>query len=123
MPTSPLPPCRYEGCANRCERGERYCEEHRLLMEHHYERFTRGYKTSQRYGSRWARIRNRYIHAHPLCEECAKAGRYVDATVVHHRLPLADGGTHDETNLESLCTSCHERIHRERGDRDPSHDR
>jgi 5-methylcytosine-specific restriction protein A len=27
-------------------------------------------------------------------------------------LPLADGGTHDESNLQSLCISCHEKIHK-----------
>ena len=36
---------------------------------------------------------------------------------VHHKLPLAEGGTHDEGNLISLCQSCHARIHAERGDR------
>ncbi|MBQ7332166.1 MAG: HNH endonuclease, partial [Opitutales bacterium] len=25
--------------------------------------------------------------------------------------------THDESNLMSLCRSCHEKIHKERGDR------
>ena len=36
---------------------------------------------------------------------------------VHHRLPLAEGGRHDEANLVSLCQPCHARIHAERGDR------
>ena len=35
----------------------------------------------------------------------------------HHKLPLAEGGTHDEGNLVSLCQPCHARIHAERGDR------
>ena len=30
---------------------------------------------------------------------------------------LAEGGSNDESNLMSLCRSCHEKIHRERGDR------
>ncbi|EHG21770.1 hypothetical protein HMPREF9334_00473 [Selenomonas infelix ATCC 43532] len=49
---------------------------------------------------------------HPLCEKCKEQERYVLATLVHHIRPLADGGTHDEDNLMSLCASCHERIHR-----------
>ncbi|MBQ8698232.1 MAG: HNH endonuclease, partial [Schwartzia sp.] len=39
-------------------------------------------------------------------------GRYVKASLVHHVKPLADGGTHDEENLMSLCVACHEKIHR-----------
>ncbi|WP_353851171.1 HNH endonuclease [Faecalibaculum rodentium] len=30
---------------------------------------------------------------------------------------MAEGGTHDEENLVSLCQPCHARIHAERGDR------
>ena len=30
---------------------------------------------------------------------------------------LAEGGSNDESNLMSLCRSCHEKMHRERGDR------
>ena len=29
---------------------------------------------------------------------------------------LAEGGSDDESNLMSLCRSCHEKLHRERGD-------
>ena len=48
---------------------------------------------------------------------CRAHGRFVVATLVHHIKPLGDGGTHDESNLMSLCVSCHEKIHqRSRGD-------
>jgi len=36
---------------------------------------------------------------------------------VHHIKPLAEGGTHDDSNLMALCKSCHSKIHTERGDR------
>ena len=32
------------------------------------------------------------------------------AQEVHHIVPLAEGGTHDEDNLMALCKSCHSRI-------------
>jgi hypothetical protein len=32
---------------------------------------------------------------------------------VHHIIPLSEGGTNDESNLMSLCRSCHEKIHKE----------
>jgi hypothetical protein len=43
MPRKPERPCRYPGCPNLCEGGEQYCDEHKALMERHYEKFTRGY--------------------------------------------------------------------------------
>ena len=40
---------------------------------------------------------------------------------VHHIKPLAEGGDHSENNLMSLCSSCHAKIHAERGDRWHNH--
>ena len=117
MPMKPKRPCRYQGCPNLCEDGEQYCPEHKALMEKHYETFTRGYSTGKRYGRSWQRIRTRYVHKHPLCEMCLKQGRYVAVEEVHHIVPLSEGGTNDESNLMSLCRSCHEKIHKKRGDR------
>ena len=39
------------------------------------------------------------------------------AQEVHHIIPLADGGTHDEDNLMSLCKPCHSRITAKEGGR------
>jgi 5-methylcytosine-specific restriction protein A len=36
---------------------------------------------------------------------------------VHHKRPLSEGGDHSKENLIALCSSCHARIHAERGDR------
>lgn len=86
-------------------------------MDKHYEKFTRGYSPGKRYGRQWKKIRDRYVKIHPLCEICLKEGKSVLVDEVHHIKPLSEGGTHDENNLMSLCKSCHEKIHRERGDR------
>ena len=115
MPRKPKRPCRFPGCPNLTD--DVYCEEHAKVMEQHYEKFQRGYSPGKRYGRAWKRIRDRYVHKHPLCEQCLKAGRYVAVEEVHHIIPLADGGTNEESNLMSLCRSCHEKIHHERGDR------
>ena len=48
-------------------------------------------------------------------------GLYVPTEEVHHKLPLAEGGTHEDSNLIALCKSCHARIHAERGDRWHNH--
>ena len=34
-----------------------YCEEHRSLMQRHYEHFARGYNQHERYGSGWRKMR------------------------------------------------------------------
>ena len=115
MPRKPKRPCRYPCCPNLTDGI--YCEEHAGVMERHYEKFQRGYSTGKRYGRAWTRIRHRYANKHPLCEMCMKEGRYVAVEEVHHIVPLSEGGTHDESNLMSLCRSCHEKIHKQRGDR------
>ena len=38
------------------------------------------------------------------CQGCGDHGHHVD-----HITPLAEGGTHDPDNLQTLCTSCHGR--------------
>lgn len=80
-------------------------------MQRHYEHFARGYDQHKRYDAAWRKIRDRYIQRNPLCEMCLGQGVATVATLVHHRKPLADGGTNDEDNLMSLCVSCHEKLH------------
>ncbi len=109
MPYKAKRACGYPGCP-RTTNG-RYCAEHERLVNKQYEQYGRDPETSKRYGTAWKIIRKRYITAHPLCEECFKHGIAVPAEHVHHIIPLTDGGTNDESNLMSLCKSCHSRIH------------
>lgn len=115
MPRKPKKPCAYPGCPKLTDK--RYCEEHEKLMNRQYEKYGRSKEEKKRYGYRWQKIRNAYIHSHPLCEQCLKEGRMTPAEEVHHKLPLSHGGTHDFSNLMSLCKSCHSRITAEMGDR------
>ena len=58
----------------------------------------------------WRRLRSNYLIEHPFCEECHRQGRLTRATVVDHVIPIRMGGpTLDESNLQSLCSSCHSR--------------
>jgi 5-methylcytosine-specific restriction protein A len=70
MPRKPKRPCRFPGCPNLTDGV--YCEEHAKVMEQHYEKFQRGYSPGKRYGRAWKRIRDRYVHKHPLCEMCLR---------------------------------------------------
>jgi len=115
MPRKPKHPCAYPGCPLLTE--GRFCEEHAKQFNRNYEKYERNPQTKKRYGRAWKRIRDSYVKTHPFCEKCFAKGVLVDVEEVHHIKPLAEGGTHDRSNLISLCKSCHARIHAERGDR------
>ena len=94
MPTKPKKPCSFPGCPNLCD-GQ-YCEVHRAPAKKQYDKYRRSPDINKKYGRAWKRIRDRYIASHPLCEKCL---------------------TDSTDNLMSLCQSCHNKIHREIGDR------
>lgn len=115
MPRKPKRPCSFPGCPNLTE--GRFCEEHQKQENRRYEKYDRNPVVRRRYGRAWKRIRDRYASRHPFCEECQRKGLLRPVEEVHHKVPLSQGGTHDESNLVSLCKECHARIHAERGDR------
>jgi 5-methylcytosine-specific restriction protein A len=115
MPRKPKQPCAYPGCPTLSE--ERYCERHRKLMEKNYEKYSRDPAVHKKYGRAWKRIRDNYVKTHPFCERCFANGILVPVEEVHHKVPISQGGTHDPSNLMSLCRSCHNKIHHEIGDR------
>jgi len=52
-----------------------------------------------------------------LCQRCLKNGKLTPADVVHHIEHLQDNPDRafDESNLESVCAACHNRLHPEKG--------
>ena len=102
IPLKPLKRCAYGGCLEYV-RGERYCPAHKTEVSRQYDRTHRNPKN---YDHRWRKIRNLYIAKHPLCEDCLELGFHIPADEVHHIIPLPEG-THSESNLRSLCQSCH----------------
>lgn len=115
MPTKPKRPCSHPGCPLLT--SERFCEKHAKQEARRYEKFDRDPTTRKRYGRNWKRIRDSYIHEHPLCERCEKDGKLVVANEVHHIKPLSCGGTNEPSNLMALCTSCHSEITAREGGR------
>ena len=115
LPRRPKRPCSYPGCPKLTD--GRFCEEHAKVEAQRYERYERDPATKRRYGRAWKRIRDKYVQQHPFCELCYEKGVIVPVEEVHHKVPLAEGGTHERSNLISLCKSCHSQIHAERGDR------
>jgi len=108
MPYKPKKPCAFPGCPNLTD--GRFCQAHAIQDAREYEKYRRDPDTRKRYGRAWKRIRDRYIAAHPLCERCQQDGRLTPAQEVHHIKPLANGGTHDTSNLMALCSPCHSGI-------------
>jgi 5-methylcytosine-specific restriction protein A len=110
MPLKPRTPCSYPGCPRLTYK--RFCDDHLKAENRRYNQVERAPDFGKRYDGAWKRARARYIAAHPLCERCQADGRITPAELVHHKLPLADGGTHDAANLLSVCKPCHAKIHR-----------
>ena len=76
------------------------------------------------YNSReWKELRIAKLRANPICEVCEEQGIVTAAHSVHHRHPIEDSHSMQEMkhwafmweNLQSLCDSCHARIHKEMG--------
>lgn len=58
----------------------------------------------------WRKTSKAYRQEHPLCEECAKKGKYVPCDVTDHITPISQGGDpFDWENLQALCQKCHNR--------------
>ena len=72
-------------------------------------------KRSERERGRWYAL----VKKHPLCEHCLEERRRTPVEEVHHILLVNRDGTDAESNLMSLCRSCHNKIHIELGDRHP----
>lgn len=113
MPLKAKHPCAYPGCPNLIREG-RYCELHKTIAGREYNKTSRLPDHNKTYGRRWHTVRDLYLSKHPLCERCFEAGRLVPADLVHHIRPTAEGGGNEDSNLMSLCSSCHAIIHSSR---------
>lgn len=73
--------------------------------------------------ARWRRLRAQVLQAHPLCQECERAGRVRAAAEVHHITPVDSVPTvaakealmFAPSNLVALCHRCHNAAHRQLG--------
>ena len=85
--------------------GGGYCDDHQHLAK----KKRREKKVNPFYSSvAWKKARVRYRARHPLCERCEAKGIVKPADMVHHKVPIEEGGPKlAESNLESLCWPCH----------------
>ena len=89
--------CLHRGC-NLIAASGSYCQAHKPTREDHRPPVT----MRAGYGKEWIVASRRQLSAFPRCQRCN-----APATDVHHILPVRQGGTHDPSNLISLCASCH----------------
>ena len=105
MPRRVGHPCAQPGCPAVVS-GSAYCPDHQPVRGGESRRLS----PSQRgYDRQWQRLRRMKLARQPFCAECSRRGRIVAATDVDHIVPLANGGTNADDNLQSLCHSCHSR--------------
>ena len=53
------------------------------------------------------RERARLFNRDPPCVKCKEAGHVTLATQRDHKVPLAEGGTDTDDNVQGLCDACH----------------
>ena len=116
MPYRNKHPCGIPTCPNLTY--GKYCEEHQKQANRDYDRYHRSPESYNRYHSKqWRELRRIKLHSQPLCEMCLQEGRYTPATLVHHIIPLSEGGSNTLENCQSVCEHHHSRLHALRGDR------
>lgn len=65
----------------------------------------------------WRKMRDTYLHEHPLCEDCLAKGKVTPATDIHHiKSPFKNGEVNwglllNYENLAALCKECHGNRH------------
>ena len=97
--------CSVPACRTLVPRGRGRCADH--------ERPAWGTGASERLrvrGRTLQRLRADLFRRHPLCVLClAKQPQRVSAaTIRDHVIPLAEGGSDEETNVQAICAQCHQ---------------
>jgi 5-methylcytosine-specific restriction protein A len=100
--------CPVPGCSEIIELDERACKAHLEKYNRKQTRQKRERTSARGYGYEWQVKRLKHLREFPFCEveRCSN-----QADEVHHVKPLSQGGTHDDSNLRSLCFDHHHELH------------
>lgn len=120
MPPKPLRECKVRGCRKLTRKG--YCHTHVDGKQHetkYYNKYIRDKHSTSFYKSKeWKQTRQLVLmRDNYLCQSCLKQDRVVPAVMVHHIVELKQDWNKrlDLNNLESMCNSCHNKVHGKRG--------
>src|SRR5690625_565487 len=116
-----LRPSNQIGCNNLTK--IKYCEQHKKQnvnekkeSNNSYDKYIRSKGTNTFYqSSAWKRLRSMAIARDDyLCQSCLQNRTIQRAQVVHHIIEIKDDWSKrlELSNLESLCHSCHNKIHK-----------
>lgn len=98
--------------------GERFLKANRRQQQEKQKKQDkeRGSASARGYSRHWRSVREMKLRRSPLCERCQEEGLVIEATEVHHIIPISDGGApYTFDNLMSLCHRCHMKIHAGKG--------
>lgn len=111
MPYKPKQPCKHPGCPELVVPGQKYCEKHLPLHKEEFKDKREGGSAARGYGWKWQKASKAFLHANPLCAECERQGKFVQAEVVDHIVPHRGDQKlfWDRGNWQPLCKSCHDR--------------
>jgi 5-methylcytosine-specific restriction enzyme A len=109
MPSAPPRPCRHPACSKLVIDGNGYCPDHKRDRNiNRYAGDNRGSRHERGYGTAWQKLRVIILKRDSgLCQPCLKIGRVTAAKQVDHIIQKSEGGTDDESNLQSICVACH----------------
>lgn len=106
MPIAAPKPCSAPGCGVLVRDGSGRCAKH--PQANRFADKKRGNRHERGYGTAWTKLRAFVLERdRGVCQPCEAAGRITLAHEVDHKVPKAEGGTDDETNLQSICRACH----------------
>jgi 5-methylcytosine-specific restriction protein A len=97
--------CATPGCPVIIDRGRGHCALHTAPA-------SRGWANDDaRIRGRALQVkRKRLFELEPLCRHCMELADRVEPAVIRdHIIPLAEGGTEDDTNIQPLCQACSDR--------------
>ena len=94
--------CSWPGCPNTIDVGN-YCEEHRPQRTSPKKTDPKYWTTSWRQTQKYVFVRDHY--------HCQACDRLLSDGQAHcdHIIPVAQGGSDYEDNLQTLCIACHNR--------------
>lgn len=101
----PLRPCLRPGCRELVKRG--YCNKHKPVKLFVSDK--RESASKRGYDRKWRKFRENYLRRNSICVKCKCL-----AILIHHINPLPKGSKYGEENLQALCVSCHNQLHKKR---------
>ncbi|OGB26202.1 MAG: hypothetical protein A3I66_00690 [Burkholderiales bacterium RIFCSPLOWO2_02_FULL_57_36] len=106
MATAAPKPCGYPGCGVLVRDGSSRCAKH--PQANRFADKKRGSRHERGYGTAWTKLRESVLKRDAgLCQPCMELDRVTLAREVDHKIPKAEGGTDEESNLQSICCACH----------------